>query len=138
MKPYLGCLTAAALAGSLQMVLGAEISGKIKLKGAPKPEIPIPLDATCGAMHSGPITTRHYVVGADNGLANVFVYIKTGAAKAPATGEAPVLDQVGCLYEPYVMGVVTDQKFKIRNSDALLHNIHATPKNALNKEFNFA
>src|SRR5713226_10787577 len=114
MKHYLGCLTAAVVAGLLQMVLGAEITGKVKLKGTPKPEIPLPLDATCGAMHSGPITTRFYVVGADNGLGNVFVYIKSGAAKAPPTGEAPMLDQAGCLYEPYVMGIVTDQKLKIR------------------------
>ncbi len=138
MKPYLGCLAAAVLAGSLLTVAGAEITGKVKLKGTPKPEVPIPLDVTCGAMHSGPITTRFYVVGADNGLGNVFVYIKSGAAKTPPTGEAPMLDQVGCLYEPYVMGIVTDQKLKIRNSDALMHNIHATPKNPLNKEFNFA
>jgi hypothetical protein len=40
------------------------------------------------------------------------------------------------MYEPYVMGVVTGQKFKVHNSDALLHNVHATPK--VNKEFNFA
>ncbi len=138
MKLYFGCLTAAALAASLQMVAGAEIGGKVKLKGTPKAEIQIPLDATCGAMHSGPVTTRFYVVGADNGLGNVFVYIKSGAAKTPVTGPAPVLDQVGCLYEPYVMGVGTDQTFKIRNSDAVFHNIHAMPKAEGNKEFNFA
>jgi plastocyanin len=89
-------------------------------------------------MQAKPVTTRHYVVGADKGLANVFVYIKQGAQKTPATGEGPTLDQTGCMYEPYVMGVVTGQKFKIRNSDSLLHNVHATPKPGGNKEFNFA
>ena len=85
-------------------------------------------------MNPNKVTTRHYVVGSDNGLANVFVYLKDAKA-APATGDGPVLDQKGCMYDPYVMGVVTGQKFKIKNSDATLHNVHATPK--INKEFNF-
>lgn len=136
MKSYFSILGLALFVGSMSTVSGAEITGKVKLKGTPKPEITIPLDATCGKMHTGPVTTRHFVVGADEGLANVFVYIKEGAKKTPPSGEAPLLDQVGCIYEPYVMGVVTDQKFKVRNSDPVLHNIHATPK--VNKEFNLA
>jgi hypothetical protein len=48
----------------------------------------------------------------------------------------PVLDNVGCLFEPYVLGVVAGQEFEIRNSDSIMHNVHATGK--LNKEFNFA
>ena len=124
------------LAGSFQAGMGAEISGKVKLKGTPKPEVPIQLDAVCGKMHTTPVTTRHFVVGQDKGLGNVFVYVKTGAQKAAPTGEAPLLDQVNCVYEPYVFGVVAGQKFKVRNSDALLHNVHPTPKN--NKEVNFA
>ena len=138
MKNYLPSITLAAFLGSLHLAGAADITGKVTLKGTPKPEIPIQLDATCGKLQPKPVTTRHYVVGADKGLANVFVYIKQGAQKTPAAGEGPVLDQVGCMYEPYVMGVVTGQKFKIRNSDPILHNVHATPKPGGNKEFNFA
>jgi hypothetical protein len=136
MKSTSAFLVIAALAGSFHAASAAEISGKVKLKGTPKPEVPIQLDATCGKMHAKPITTRHYVVGQDNGLANVFVYVKSGAQKTPPAGEPVTLDQVNCMYEPYVFGVVAGQKFKVRNSDALLHNIHPTPKN--NKEINFA
>jgi hypothetical protein len=137
MKRYLPSITIAAVLASFQLAGAADITGKVKLKGTPKPEIPIQLDATCGKLHDKPVTTRHFVVGADNGLANVFVYIKQGAPKSPPpAGDSPVLDQTGCMYEPYVMGVVTGQKFKVRNSDSLLHNVHATPK--VNKEFNFA
>lgn len=116
----------------------AEISGKVKLKGTPKPEIPIQLNEVCGKLHTKPITTRHYVVGQDSGLANVFVYVKSGAQKTPPAGEAPVLDQLNCVYEPYVFGVVAGQKWKAKNSDPFLHNVHPTPRVAGNKEINVA
>jgi hypothetical protein len=116
----------------------AEITGKIKLKGTPPAEkTVIEAEAMCGSfMKKKPLTTRHYVVGQESGLGNVFVYIKEGAQPAAPTGPGPVLDQVDCEYTPYVLGVQTGQKFSIRNSDPILHNVHATPK--VNKEFNFA
>jgi hypothetical protein len=134
MKYRLPYLTVAALAGSLQLVAAGEITGKITLKGTPKPELEIPLTPSCGKLNPNKVTTRHYVVGKDGGLANVFVYLKDAKA-APATADSPTLDQKGCMYDPYVLGVVTGQKFKIKNSDPELHNVHATPK--VNKEFNF-
>jgi len=125
-------LAALALTGSLQIASAADITGKVTLKGTPPAEKTIEMDATCGKMHPGPVTTRHYVVGKDNGLANVFVYLKD--AKGGTPGPEPTLDQVGCMYDPYVIGVMTNQKFKMKNSDPLLHNVHATPK--INAEFN--
>ncbi len=127
-------LAVAALAGSAQIVSAGDISGKVTFKGTPKPEITIPLTPACGKLSPGAPTTRHFVVGKDGGLANVLVYIKD-AKKTEPKGEAMMLDQVGCMYEPYVMGVVAGQKFKVRNSDSEMHNVHATPKN--NAEFNF-
>jgi hypothetical protein len=138
MKSTSAFLVIVALAGSFHVASAAEMSGKVKLKGTPKPEIPIQLDATCGKLHTKPVTTRHYVVGKDNGLANVFVYVKSGAQKAAPSGEPPVLDQLNCMYEPYVFGVVAGQKFKVKNSDPLLHNVHPTPRVQGNKEINFA
>jgi plastocyanin len=137
MKSYLIGLGVMVAAGSLQTLSAAEISGKVKLDGTPKPEVEIQMDQVCGKMHQGKVTTRHYVVGADKGLANVFVYIKQGAKKTPAAADAaPMIDQVGCMYEPYVVGAVAGQEVAFRNSDPLLHNVHATPK--VNKEFNIA
>ena len=134
--------TAVLAVGAGSLASAAELTGRVVLQGTPPAEITIDMasspDKTCGAAHSQPVTTRHYVVGKDGGLANVLVYIKSGLEgktfSAPAEG--PVLDQAGCLYEPYVMGVMVNQKFKIKNSDATLHNVHATPK--INTEFNFA
>jgi hypothetical protein len=138
MKSLIPLFSVAALACSAQFASAGDVSGKITLKGTPKPEVPIDLGPECGKLNPTKQTTRHYVVGKDGGLANVFVYIKD-AKKADATGAAPTLDQLGCVYEPYVMGVVTGQPFKIKNSDATFHNVHATPKEGKgNKEFNQA
>jgi len=138
MRISVTCAAATAAALAVTAVSAAEITGKVTLKGTPPPEKKIEFDATCGKLHDKDAFTRHYVVGADSGLANVFVYLKAGPAgktySPPA--EAPLLDQVNCVYEPYVMGVQTNQKFKIKNSDALMHNVHAMPKVAANKEFN--
>src|SRR6266480_4984417 len=127
--------------GALLSAAHIEISGKVTLTGTPPPEINIDMsgDARCGRLHKTPVTTRHYLVDKDGGLANVFVYVKSGLnRKWAAPTQEPVLDQIGCLYEPYVMGLMVNQKFQIRNSDPTLHNVHATPQQGDNHEFNFA
>jgi hypothetical protein len=140
MKTHFHCLIAAGLASGLQLASAADITGKVALKGTPKPEITIDMasDPKCGALHSAPVTTRHYVVGPGGALANVFVYIKSGAkpSAAPPADSPLALDQVGCEYMPYVNGVQVNQKFKIKNSDPTLHNVHPLP--TVNKEFNIA
>jgi plastocyanin len=117
---------------------GVEIAGYIWLTGAPPPEKKIVLDATCGQVHPTPLTTRHYVVSEDGGLANVFVYIKTGLEnrRFPAPTNTAVLDNVSCLFEPYVLGVQTRQLVEFRNSDPVLHNVHVTARK--NPEINLA
>src|SRR5215204_901883 len=136
MKKILFVLSVAALAGSVASA--AEISGKIKLTGTPPPEKQITPDAMCGKLAGGALATRFYVTGADKGLANVFVYVKEGAKPTPPTAErGATLDQKGCEYQPYVMGVQAGQHFDVRNSDTVLHNVHALPKpGSGNKEKN--
>ena len=112
------------------------VTGSITLAGNPPPEIPIHFGPACGKF-SPPATTRHYVIGTAGGLANVFVYVED-AKPAPVPGPGPLLDQVGCMYEPYVLGVGVNQKFGVRNSDPEMHNVHATPRSPANKEFNFS
>lgn len=140
MKRDQAFLVTALLLGSLQMGTAADISGKITLKGTPPPEKEIPLDPMCGALRPNEkLKTRFYMVGEGGGLADVFVYLKSGVASKPApAGPPPVLDQVGCEYVPYVMGLQANQKLLVRNSDPVLHNVHPTPSVAGNKEANVA
>jgi plastocyanin len=116
-----------------------KIRGKVILKGTPPPESVIgavKADANCGKVAVGTARTRSYVVGPDGGLRYALVRIvksPAGAGKIPG----PILiDQMGCMYEPYVSAVVVGETFKVQNSDPFMHNVNATPK--INKGFNFA
>jgi plastocyanin len=140
MNKYSLSLSVVVLAGSLQWAAAGDLSGKVTLKGTPPPAKTIEYDDTCSKLKPTVPTTRHYVVGKDNGLANVFVYISKGleGKKFTAPTEVVQLDQIGCNYEPYVFGVMVGQTVSIKNSDPLMHNIHALPKADGNLEFNHA
>lgn len=114
------------------------VSGRVIFNGTAPPPRELALDASCGKLHSTPPAESDYLLGESNGLAEVLVYVKElpAGVDAAAPTNTPVLDQKGCIYIPRVLGVMADQKFRIRNSDPLLHNVHPLPKK--NKEFNFA
>jgi plastocyanin len=116
----------------------ATVKGVVKFVGeAPKPRlISMKADRQCDAIHGGKSVTAEDVVVNPNGtLKWVFVYVKEGVkGKYNPPSEPVVLDQQGCLYQPRVFGIMVGQKLEIRNSDPLLHNVHATPKK--NKPFN--
>jgi hypothetical protein len=110
------------------------ISGTVNFTGtAPEPQV-IQMDAEPSCLEEyteGPFTEE--VVVNDNGtLANTFVYVKSGleGMTFATPSEKVVLDQDGCRYIPHVLGVQTDQTIVIRNSDAVLHNIHPEPVNS--------
>lgn len=119
------------------------VSGTIAFNGtAPAPKkIDTSADPVCGQKNPN-LSTEDTVVS--NGkLANAFVYIKDGTlADGTKIGEytfttppdTVTLDQNGCHYRPHVLGIQTNQKLKITNSDPTQHNIHPTPKN--NPEWN--
>jgi hypothetical protein len=122
-------LLAAVIAATLTNASAADITGKITLKGTPPPERVLPMDPSCGKLHTTKPTTRLYLVGPNSELADTFVYIKDGLTGKtfPVPSEAGVLDQIACEYVPYVMGLQTKQKLLVKNSDPLLHNVHITP-----------
>jgi plastocyanin len=119
------------------------VTGVISFNGTPPApkKIDSSADPVCGQKNPN-LETEDTVVK-DGKLANVFVYIKDGtttdgkkvgdfAWDTPTT--AVQLDQNGCHYRPHVLGVQTNQKISITNSDPTTHNIHPTPKQ--NPEWN--
>jgi hypothetical protein len=134
-----------ATAGTKYAATGNEgtITGKTSFTGtAPEPKkIDTSADAVCAQKNPNAVTEDTVVK--DGKVANVFVYIKDGTTAdgkkiGDFTFDAPTtaanLDQNGCHYKPHVLGVQTNQKISITNSDPTQHNIHPTPKN--NPEWN--
>lgn len=137
--------TLTIVAGASLFVLGAtagDITGKITLKGTPPAEkeiTPLKNDPNCGKLVSGMPMTTFYAVGENGGLADVVVVLQGIDAKSTGPAAAPlVIDQKGCEYHPYVSAVQTGQKIVVKNSDPVLHNVHATPTVAGNEEKNLA
>ncbi len=133
-------LSAIALSSALQCAIAVDVTGKVTLQGTPPPEKPIAFTDQCSALNPPVSTTRHYVVGKDNGLANVFVYISKGleGKKFTPPAETVEINQVGCNYDPYILGCMVGQTVRIKNSDPIMHNIHSLPAVEGNTEFNFA
>ena len=119
---------------------GGSITGTVKYDGKIPRMKKLKMDAEpiCSAKHLTPVTAEWLLAGENGELKNAFVYIKEGLGNReyPVPEEPVVLDQNGCIYSPHVLGLQVGQNLEIRNSDGILHNIHAKP--AVNKEFNRA
>jgi len=114
------------------------VKGVVSFDGeAPKrKQIDVAGDKFCAAKHeSDPLLTEEVVVK-DGKLANVIVYVKSGADKweFPTPTEAVKIDQHGCHYIPHVLAMMAGQSLDIVNSDETTHNIHGMGKE--NPEFN--
>jgi hypothetical protein len=116
----------------------ATIKGTIKYTGAPvtNPKIKMGADPYCDSKHPTPVFDESIVVGEGGTLENVFVYVKSGleGQTFPTPTEPVVFDQRDCMYHPHIFGIMTHQDLEIVNSDATLHNVHASPTNS--PEFN--
>jgi plastocyanin len=115
------------------------ITGAVALEGAApqRQAVKMSADPQCEALNPGGRLGDIFLVK-DGKLKNVFVYIKEGLGDQkfdPPTTMA-VLDQVGCMYTPRVVGVMVGQELEIKNSDGTLHNVHALP--TASKQFNNA
>jgi hypothetical protein len=94
---------------------GIEIFGKVFLDG----KIPAPpkpsnsRNADCEER----VLKRRFEVAADRGLANTFVYVKSGleGTKYPAPVASIEMAETNCWFEPYVIGLQVDQNVLIKN-----------------------
>lgn len=107
------------------------IVAAVAFDGTPPPmqELTMGGFADCKKLHAGPVLAGDMVVTGGK-VANAFVWIQDGLGdRVFATPtEKVVMDQQGCLYVPRVGGAQVGQPVEFLNGDAMLHNVHGTPK----------
>ncbi len=105
---------------------------------APRREsIRIDGDGKCVAANGArDIPGESIVLGENQALENVFVYVKDGLGRRafPVPTEPVVLNQDKCRYTPRVFGIRVGQPLEIRNGDPLLHNVRSDAQ--VNQPFN--
>src|SRR5579863_10702233 len=94
-------------AGAADSAAAGSVKGTAKFEGATlKPtRIDMSSDPNCAKAHPTPATTEDVVIGANNGLANVIIYVADGLGDRtfePPTQPA-VIEQKGCQYKPHVL-----------------------------------
>ena len=112
------------------------ITGKVTFTGMPaKPEvIDMSKQPECAKLRTR-LTTEKVVIGPDNALQHVVVYISSGESDIRETERVPArFDQQGCRYTTHVLALRVGQEVVISNSDPFNHNIHPLPK--INREWN--
>jgi plastocyanin len=123
------CLLANGAAPSVTYsAAGGTIRGRVRLDGAipGNPIIRMGMDPGCTAANAGKRRVQEAVVAsADGGLANVFVKLQGSFPQTPVPNQPVLIDQVGCIYVPRVVGARVGQTLRVRNSDKLLHNVHS-------------
>ncbi len=131
---------AAPMESPVDASTAGDISGTVTFDGEAPAAEPIDMGAepACAETYEDPPMTQEVLVGANGGLANVFVYVREGLEdlEFPTPQQSVEIDQQGCRYIPHVLGVQTGQTLVIRNSDGILHNINAQPQE--NRGFNIS
>jgi hypothetical protein len=127
--PASGSATAPAATESTGTEFAA-FKGRVKVDGSVLPLPPLKAagdpsikDAICVAKA---IPDESVIVGADGGLANVFVFAKklpAGVKAPPPPTDPVVLDQQGCRFVPQAMVFRAGQPLLMKNSDPVSHNV---------------
>ena len=137
-QPSTSSAPAAAPAAPIDPATAATVTGKVSFEGQAPAKVRIRMDAVpaCTEASKEPAFSEEVVVNDNKTLRNVFVYVKEGLGGRtfPAPAEDVILDQMGCVYHPHVLGLMVGQKVRIKNSDPTNHNIHPMP--AQNREWN--
>lgn len=119
---------------------GGAVQGRVTFGGVP-PELHLLVNADQQVCrhHEGRVVSPRLQVDGDGGVAYAVVYLRQiDHGKPLATLDAPMtLDQLGCLYEPFVQVMPQKGELTLINSDPLNHNVHARQE-GVRDPFNYA
>lgn len=139
------CLAGEVFAQDYQVVevsRGGTITGTVRWTG-PVPSLakmPITKDAAiCDPDNHKTRDLERLLVGPDAGVANTVVFLRDvhrgKAWDLPETRQQ--VDQRTCRYEPHIMLVPENAKFRMKSSDPTLHTLHMTGAQNFNIAFPF-
>ena len=103
---------------------GGSLAGRVLYDGPPRTAARLPVRKNrdvCGES----VADERLLVGPGRGLRNVVVRLDGIDAGKPCETAPAVLDNVACAFVPRVQVVAVGQTLRLRNSDAILHNVHA-------------
>lgn len=118
---------------------GGTVRGVVKVGSSPpkRRRAQLKADLKCAEIHPAGLLTDDIVVDPENNVRWAFVHVAHGVKDPPKGLLTPVLlDQVGCRFDPHVLGLRVHQPLNIYNNDRLLHNVHMLAFE--NREVNFA
>lgn len=113
-------------------VLGADaaapllgkISGRIALAGSFAPAKPLPVFKNrdfCGPR----VANETLIVGRDGGVKNAVVILRVLDRLVSGKSQQIVLDNQNCAFVPHVQVAPTGSEVLLKNSDPILHTVHA-------------
>jgi plastocyanin len=104
--------------------VAASVSGEVLFRG----DLPAPTELRMTGDCAGTVSGQDVQV-AHGKLANAFVYVREGLEGVVfgRPQEPVVVDQLGCVFVPHVIGVQSGQPITFKNSDPTLHNVHTMP-----------
>jgi plastocyanin len=116
-----------APAPPVNLATAASITGTVIFDGTPPVLRPIDMSASpaCAEANQKSVAPSAVVRGANGGLADVVVYVKSGLGHYlyPRPQTPVILDQKNCMYVPHVLALMVGQPFEVANSDPTLHNV---------------
>jgi plastocyanin len=121
-------LNESADAGADASATTGTIEGHVRLAGKlpGNTVIRMGMDPKCAdATRGKQVVQEEFALQADGSLANVFVQLAGEFPASAVPTEPVVVDQRDCQYVPRVVGARVGQIVQFKNSDPLLHNVHA-------------
>ena len=130
-----GAASATTATASAAVAGYGTFKGRVVVAGAISPLQPLlgkgapTKDAVCAANE---IPDESVVVGPNNGLATVFIYLKKvpGGEIPPPPAEPLIVDQNGCRFLPHAAVCRVGQDLVFRNSDPIAHNTAFAPQSS--------